>query len=113
MGILVARSKFQPKLGVIDNGTLVELEDDAQKAKYKGKFYSGVVAFASVNLVAYDRVGDGNKDGVTAYLNQVLSTGQGKKLGGDGGGSLASNFSQYLGQVVTEDPTAGDDEIPF
>jgi hypothetical protein len=47
---------------------------------------------------------------VTAYLQQVVSSGQGKQIGG----KLASEtFTGFAGKVVDEDPTTGDDEIPF
>jgi hypothetical protein len=112
-GLITARSKFQPNLSVLDNGQIIDLEDDALKAKYKGKFYSGVKAYALFNFVWYDAIKDGDKSGVTAYLNLVYSLGTGDRIGGGRSGS--DIFKAYAGVVSNEDPTAGveDDEMPF
>lgn len=124
-GVIGANSKFQPKLGILDDGKLhpedkalvrdgiLELETDAQKQRYKGRFFPGVESFVEFNFVWYDGVDDG-KPGVTAYPNSVLVTGKGKRLGG--GRSVTETFKGYAGKVSNEDPTAGedlDDEIPF
>jgi len=111
--VLVSRSQYEPRLSVIQNGGITDLEGDARLAA-KQKFYHGVHVLAQVNLVAYDGVGEDGKDGVTAYLNMVLSTGKGEKL--SGGASAADVFKGYAGVSTTEDPTdngSDDDEIPF
>lgn len=108
--VLTSRSKYQPRLSVIDGGKVVDL-DDALMAVHKGKFYSGVEALAQFNFVAYDGVGN-NRPGVTAYLGMVLSTNKGAKLAG--GASAADVFKGYVGTTSDFDPTAaGLDEIPF
>ena len=113
-GILVAKTgeKYPPGLTVIENGQPVDLTDEALKAKFKSKFYSGVLVYAQVNLCWYDAVGNG-KPGVTCRLNSVISTGKGDRIGGGMSGSEL--FAKYIGTVTTEDPTAGmaSDEIPF
>lgn len=112
--VIAARSKYQPRLSGIENGKAIDYEGDLL-LKSKPKFFFGAEVLAQFNLVAYDGVG-GNKDGVTAYLNMVFSTGNGKKLGG-GGPSGAAVFGGYVGSSSTEDPTGGaldlDDEIPY
>lgn len=108
--VLVSRSKFQPILSVVEGGKIVEI-DGNDKAKIKKLFYSGVHALAQFNFTAYDGVG-ANPDGVTAYLNKVLSLNQGTRL--TGGASSAEVFKDYIGSATDYDPTAGlDDEIPF
>ncbi|MGH7743732.1 MAG: ssDNA-binding protein [Candidatus Dormibacteria bacterium] len=112
--VMAARSQFEPRLSGIENGTLVEYEGDVRKAA-KGKFYPGVLVLSQVNFVPYDGVGK-NPDGVTAYLNMVLTTGKGVRL--STGQSAAEVFKGYVGSASAEDPTAGgaaaeDDEIPF
>lgn len=113
--VLTARSKFQPGLSAIVGGKLVEYGDTVPVASSKAYFYSGVEVLVEVNFQAYDGVGETGADGVTAYLNKVLSTNKGKKLA-SGGASAAETFSGYLGSISNVDPTAGadlDDEIPF
>lgn len=108
-----AASKYQPRLSIIANGKPVDL-DDGSFAPHKAKFYSGTLVLAQVNLVAYDGVGETGKDGVTAYLNMVLTLNKGERIGG-GAPSAAEVFKGYIGHATEEDPTAGnlDDEIPF
>lgn len=111
--VVAGRSKYQPRLAIIENGRgIVDLEGSALEAN-KGKFYPGVEVLAQFNFVAYDGVG-ANPDGVTAYLNMVLSTNKGKKIAT--GASASEVFKGYAGHSTTEDPTGGDaldDEIPF
>jgi hypothetical protein len=109
--VIKSRSKFQPKLSVFENGKILDLDDEALRSRYKGQFYSGVEVYAQFNFVWYDGVDEG-KPGVTAYLNLVLSTNKGKRIGGGATGS--SVFAAVAGKVSAEDPTEGlDDEIPF
>lgn len=108
--VLISRSKFQPTLSVVEGGKIVEI-DGNDKAKVKKLFYSGTKALAQFNFQAYDGVG-ANPDGVTAYLNKVLSLNQGARL--TGGASSAEVFKDYIGTASDYDPTADlDDEIPF
>lgn len=111
--IVVARSKFRPQLGVVEGSQIIDLADNNDLiAKYKGKFYNGVEAYATLNFVWWDPIKEEDTGGVTAYLNMVLSTGRGKRIGG--GGSIADTFKQYVGTMTAEDPTEElDDEIPF
>jgi hypothetical protein len=112
--ILKASSKYQPRLSIIANGKVLDLNEDTAKA-HGSKFYSGVECLAQINLVAYDGKKEDDKDGVTAYLNMLLSLNKGEKIGGSAP-SAAEVFSGYVGTVTDLDPTAGaalDDEIPF
>jgi hypothetical protein len=109
--VIKSRSKFQPKLSVFENGKILDLDTAELLAKYKSQFYSGVLVYAQFNFVWYDGVDEG-KPGVTAYLNLVLSTNKGKRIGGGAQGSTV--FASVAGKVSAEDPTEGlDDEIPF
>jgi len=110
--VIVSRSKFEPRLAVIANGKLTDLEGDL-KTKCKNQFYSGALCYAQLNFVAYDAVG-ANPPGIAAYLNMVFSLNKGERIGG--GPSAAEVFKSYVGTVVDEDPTGGlgvGDEIPF
>lgn len=112
--IVKTSSKYQPRLSVILNGKPVDLEGEALAA-HKGKFYFGTQALAQLNFVPYDAIKEGDSDGVTAYLNMVLTLNKGERL--SGGASAAEVFKGYVGHSTTEDPTAVgetvDDEIPF
>jgi len=107
--ILSARSKFEPRLSGWENNRVTDYEGDA-KNKAKSKFYSGVEALGEFNFVANEVDG---KRSVTCYLNQVFTTGKGKRMGG--GQSAQEAFKGYTGHATQEDPTGGDldDEIPF
>lgn len=110
--IVAGRSKFEPRLAGIENGKVTDYEDAARVAA-KGKFYFGVEVLAQLNIVPYDGVGS-NPDGVTCYVNMILSTGKGKRLGG--GQSAAEAFKGYMGSSSHEDPTGGaglDDVLSF
>lgn len=113
--VLVARSKFQPNTSVILNGKPVDLDEDTLKANKKA-FYTGVMALAEVNIVAYDAIEDGDKAGITCYLQAVLSLNKGKRLTGSAK-PASETFRGYIGTASAEDPTVGaddlDDEIPF
>ncbi len=112
--VLTARSKYQPRLSIITNGGLVDLEGDAIAANAR-QFYNGVDVLAQVTFQAYDAVGEDGKPGVNAFIDLVVSLNKGKKL--SGGASAAEVFKDYAGTISQEDPTAGaaalDDEIPF
>lgn len=115
--VLVARSKFEPKLGVLEANPkkLVEYLDD-KRPLCKKFFNGGTLVLGRVNMVPYNGVGN-NQDGVTAYLDSVISTGKKSELNipTSQGESLQDTFKGYIGLVKDEDPTAGmdDDEIPF
>ena len=113
MIVVAGRSKYRPKLGILEKGRLTDLADDAAIMAAKEKFYFGVKVLAQLNLVGYE--GGTGPDGVTAYLQSVLSTNTGPKLS-SGGASVAETFKAYVGSVSAEDPTGGgvlDDDIAF
>ena len=108
--VIIARSKYQPSLSVVDGGRIIDLEEEALIAKYRDKFFFGALVLAEFNFVAYE--GGNGPDGVTGYLNKILATGKGTKL--SSGSSGADVFRGYVGSVSAEDPTDElDDEIPF
>lgn len=100
--VISARSKYEPRLSYIDNGKIVDVENEAQRAIAKTKFFSGVELLAQLNFVPYDAVGQNGKPGVTAYLNMLLSTGKGTRIGG--GQTASEAFKGYVGTVSTDNP---------
>lgn len=110
--IISARSKYQPALGVIVAGKVVDLDNPALIAQYKKLLDAGMEAYVQIKLVGYKGVG-ANPDGVNAYLNIVTATGKGAAIF-SGGRSASETFGGYAGKVSAEAPSAGlDDEIPF
>ena len=111
--IVAARSKYRPILGLVEGGRIIDV-DDGNIAQHIRKFYFGTEAVAVFNFVAFEGIGD-KPDGVTAYLQQVLSFNRGERLS-QAGAPASQTFRGYVGQVSNEDPTGGadlDDEIPF
>lgn len=111
--VIASRSKFEPILSAVVNGSIVEFISPQLRPTAKQYFYRGVEVLVELNFVAYDGV-DTNPDGVTAYLNKVCSLNTGDKLGGAGSNS-AEVFKGYVGLHSNENPLAGvsDEEIPF
>lgn len=104
MMVLKGSSKYRPKLAVVEGGDLIDVTEQ-NTALHKGKFYFGVQALVKVNLVAYDRINEDAQDGVTAYLDMVVSLNKGERL--TGGPSAAETFKGVVGSLSAEDPTAG------
>lgn len=101
--VLTARSDYRPGLSYLENGRLVDIEDEtAIKARERDTFYSGALVLAEVEFVWYDAVGENGTPGVTAYLNKVLSTKKGERLMGQRQ-SAAETFKGYVGLASTED----------
>lgn len=102
--ILKSRSKFAIDLSILDNGNIIDLDNETAKNNARDAyFYDGVQCSAVFNFQAYADA-DG-KMGVTAYLNRVLSLGKGTKLK-IGGTSGADVFSSYRGRPSSFDPGA-------
>jgi hypothetical protein len=102
--VLVARSKYEPRLAVIEAGRIKDLDGPARAAA-KAKFFFGAEVLYEVAFQAYDGV-EPNPDGVNAFLNIVVATGGGKRMAGTGT-SAAEAFKGYAGSATTEDPTDG------
>lgn len=115
--VLTARSQFQPQLSVFNGkgNPVIQLEDEALKAKYRDKFFWNAEVIAEFAFVWYPAQKEGDKPGVTAYCQAVLATGGGTRTSATKPAN--ETFSAYLGHATTEDPTGGagveDDEIPF
>jgi hypothetical protein len=102
--MLKASSKFQPRLSGTENGQFCDYEG-ASLEKALPKFFAGAEVLFQANLVANEVDG---KRSVTAYLNMIYSTGNGKRVGG--GRPASEVFKGYAGHTTEENPTAGDTE---
>jgi hypothetical protein len=94
--ILTARSQYQPSLAVLVGSEIIDLNDDVLIKKHSKDFYTGVECLAEFNFVPYDAVDDDGKDGMTCYLQKVLSLRRGKQVAG-GGKSASETFKGYVG----------------
>lgn len=107
-----------PRLAVLVNGKPVDLDGPGGQVtrRYQDKFYPGVKVLAELYFIAKDAQSEDKTDGVICYLNLLMSTGTGDRMGG--GRSAGDAFSKYIGRVSKESVSGGDpdglgDEIPF
>jgi len=103
-----SREESPPALGGIENGIVVNYETVDQRAMAASKFYFGAEAFFKVNVKAYSA--SSTVRGVSAYLQTVVVTGAGERLGPQGG-SATEDFGHVAGKVSSVNPV--DDEIPY
>lgn len=105
-GILVASSKFDFGRSRLEGGKIVDIGDDAHSLAAAGKdlFYGGAYVSFSIKLRAFRRKTLDAKDGVTAFLQNVLFVRKGERLAG-GGASGNTVFGDYT-NYSDIDPTA-------
>jgi hypothetical protein len=116
---LKATSYQFPRMSVLVGGKAVDLDgiDGMLTRKYKDKFYPGVKVLAELYFVAKNAKSADKQDGVIAYLNQIMSLGEGERMGG--GRSANDAFKSYIGKVSTlrvvggTDPDGLGSEVPF
>lgn len=102
---LKASSTRPPMLAILENGGITQLESDLQRATGKSKFYEGVECFAEINFVAMQK---GRNRFVVAYLNQVMSTNTGTRLGSTG--TPASEiWKGHVGSLSAVNPMADEE----
>lgn len=95
-GILSASSKFDVSLAQLVGGAIKDIEGDIARAQAgKDLFYSGGIVVPSIALQGFRRKKVDDRDGVTAFLQNVLFIRKGPKL--DLGGGQASNGEVFSG----------------
>jgi len=99
--VLKARSKFQPTLSIVRNGAVVDLDPEGVKAM-ASQFYPGSQALCVFKFEPYEGSDD---NGVTAYLQHVLTLNKGTRIGGAPSGQ--QSFGSVVGHYVQADPLAG------
>jgi hypothetical protein len=92
--VMKASSKYAP--GVVGPNKQPLLDPKA--------VYSGCKGYAELNVVAYEATKDGDKDGVTCYVNFVMKSGDGPRIAGRDASSV---FAGIQGGTSDEDPTVG------
>lgn len=105
-GILQASSKFDVELARLDAGKIVDIkEPHAIAAAGKDLFYPGAWVVPAVSFKGFRRKKLDDKDGVTAYLQNVLFIRKGEKIDTGGGASNQEVFGGFSG-YTSYDPTA-------
>lgn len=114
-GILSASSQFDVSLAKLENGAIKDIPDTeiARAQAGKDQFYPGAWVVPNIALKGFKRKTMDAKDGVTAYLQNVLFVRNGERFAG-GGASNNEVFGGFQG-YSPEDPTAlapGGDGVP-
>ena len=112
--VLHTSASRQPTLCGVENGKIVAYEADRLALVRDKLFFFGAEVYAEINFVAADPQGQGTKPYVAAYLNMVLGTGRGKRIG-ESRGDPADVFKDYVGRISTVAPSAGaaSSNVPF
>jgi hypothetical protein len=97
--------RFGFKLGVIGQGKVLPLDTQLSFQEYKDKFYRGCYVGGSFNLSPWARKKPEDKDGVSAYIRNIVWVKDGERLTAER--SLADEFSHYMGAATAYDPTTG------
>lgn len=105
-GILTASSQFDVSLAKLENGAIKDIPETEMARAQAGKdcFYAGAWVVPNIALKGFKRKTMDAKDGVTAFLQNVLFVRNGEKLGG-GGAPNNEVFGGFKG-YSPEDPTA-------
>ena len=107
--IINPKSPRPPRLSVMAGGRIIDLDTPELLEMHKSKFYDGVQVAINVNVTAYE---SGDNDGVTLYINSVLSLNKGDRM--SGGRPAAETFKSYVGQMSAVNPLGTEaDEMVF
>lgn len=94
MTVIRATSTRQPEIIDLDNKTILDPK----------RFYSGVYGVAELTLKAWDGNGANIPDSVAVYINCVMKTRDGDRIGGV---DVRKVFEGVRSRIVGEDPTQG------
>lgn len=106
-GILTASSKFDVSLAQLMGGAIKDIEGEIAVAQAgKDLFFPGAIVVPSIALQGFRRKKLDDRDGVTAFLQNVLFIRKGPRI--DLGGGQASNSEVFGGfqNYSDYDPTA-------
>lgn len=106
-GILNASSQFDVSLARLEAGKVIDIPDEEHARAQAGKdlFYPGAYVVPAIAFKAFRRKTMEAKDGVTAYLQNVLFVRKGERLASAGGPANNEVFGGFAGYSEV-DPTA-------
>jgi hypothetical protein len=102
--------KFGFRLVVLARPKMITLDTQLMFVEHKDKFYRGAYFGGTVKLSAWDRKTAEAKDGVNAYLGNMVFVKDGERLGGDAK-PVDDEFGHYQGMATDYSPSAGTEKI--
>jgi hypothetical protein len=98
--------RFGFKMGIITPQGVKALDTQLTFLEHKDKFYRGCFVGGSFNLSPWARKKPEDKDGVSSYIRNIVWVKDGERLSQER--SLNDEFSHYVGQATSYDPTTGE-----
>lgn len=102
--------RFGFKLALVGTSGITVLDTMLLFNEHKSKFYAGAYLGGSFNLSVWDRKKPDDKDGVTAYIRNLIFVKDGERLVSER--SLDDEFSHYRGAATDYSPAAAASEAP-
>jgi hypothetical protein len=94
------------KLGIVAQPKMIVLDTQLVFQEYKDKFYRGCYIGGSFNLSPWARKKADDKDGVSAYIRNVVWVKDGERLSAER--RLEDEFSHYMGAATNYNPVTGE-----
>ncbi|MDV7391017.1 DUF2815 family protein, partial [Arthrospira platensis SPKY1] len=98
--------RFGFKMGIITPQGVTPLDTQLTFNEHKDKFYRGCYVGGSFNLSPWGRKKVEDKDGVSAYIRNVVWVKDGERLTQER--SLNDEFSHYMGMATAYNPETGE-----
>jgi hypothetical protein len=102
--------KFGFRLVVLARPKMITLDTQLMFVEHKDKFYRGAYFGGTVKLSTWDRKKADDKDGVNAYLGNMVFVKDGERLGG-AAKPVDDEFGHYQGMATDYSPSAGTEKI--
>ncbi len=119
-GILTASSKFEISLAKLEGGVIKDIGAEAHALAQAEKecFYPGAYVVPALAFKAMRAKKLGDKDGVTAYLQNVLFIRKGERIGGAAAANSSvfgsyANYSDIDPTAMAPDGAAAEEEAAF
>jgi hypothetical protein len=97
--------RFGFRLAIVGQPKMVVLDTQLTFQEYKDKFYRGCYVGGKFNLSPWARKKADDKDGVSAYINNIVWVKDGDRLSAER--RLEDEFSHYMGMATAYNPVTG------